>query len=49
MGQLGVEALMDRDYPLVMGIILISSLLQLMGNILSDFCVALLDPRVRYQ
>jgi microcin C transport system permease protein len=48
MGQLGVEALMDRDYPLVMGIILISSTLQLLGNVLSDFCVAIIDPRVRY-
>jgi microcin C transport system permease protein len=48
MGLLGFKAVIDRDYPVVMGILLISSLLLLIGNILSDMLVALLDPRIRF-
>ena len=48
MGLLGFKSLTDRDYPVVMGILLISSVLLLIGNILSDFLVALLDPRIRF-
>tara|TARA_B110000008_G_scaffold117233_1_gene119987 strand:- start:11701 stop:12726 length:1026 start_codon:yes stop_codon:yes gene_type:complete len=47
-GLLGYESLIERDYPVVMGILVISSLLTLLGNILSDICVALVDPRVRF-
>ena len=49
MGLLGYEAVIDRDYPVVMGILVISSLLFMIGNILSDICVALVDPRVRFK
>ncbi len=48
-GLLGYESLVSRDYPVVMGILTISSLLFLIGNILSDICVALVDPRVRFK
>ena len=47
-GLLGFESLVDRDYPVVMGILVISSLLFLIGNILSDICVAIVDPRVKF-
>ena len=47
-GLLGLTAILDRDYPVVMGIILLSSLLLLIGNILSDILVALVDPRIRF-
>ncbi|MDX9874327.1 MAG: ABC transporter permease subunit [Spongiibacteraceae bacterium] len=47
-GLLGYESLLERDYPVVMGILVISSLLYLIGNILSDLCVALVDPRIRF-
>ena len=49
MGLLGYESVLERDYPVVMGILVISSLLFLIGNILSDICVAVVDPRVRFQ
>jgi microcin C transport system permease protein len=49
MGLLGYESILDRDYPVVMGILVISSLLFMVGNILSDICVALVDPRVRFK
>ncbi|MBC2600355.1 ABC transporter permease subunit [Puniceicoccus vermicola] len=48
MGLLGYNSLMERDYPVVMGILLISSILLLIGNILSDMLVASVDPRVRF-
>jgi microcin C transport system permease protein len=47
-GLLGLTAILDRDYPVVMGVVLLSSLLLLIGNILSDFLVALVDPRIRF-
>ncbi len=49
MGLLGYESILDRDYPVVMGILVISSLLFLFGNILSDICVVFVDPRVRFK
>ncbi len=49
MGLLGYESVVDRDYPVVMGILVISSILFMLGNILSDICVALVDPRVRFK
>ena len=49
MGLLGYESILDRDYPVVMGILVISSLLFMIGNILSDVCVAFVDPRVRFK
>jgi microcin C transport system permease protein len=48
-GLLGYESLVERDYPVVMGILAISAFLYLLGNILSDFCVALVDPRVKFE
>jgi len=49
MGLLGYTSVVDRDYPTVMGVLLISSLLLLLGNIVSDVLVALVDPRVRFK
>jgi microcin C transport system permease protein len=49
MGLLGYEAVVERDYPVVMGILVISSLLFMIGNILSDICVAIVDPRVKFE
>lgn len=48
-GLLGISSILDRDYPVVMGIIFLSSLLLMLGNILSDALVALLDPRIRFR
>jgi len=49
MGLLGLESILERDYPVVMGTLVISSLLFLIGNILSDICVAIVDPRVKFE
>jgi microcin C transport system permease protein len=48
-GLLGLSAILDRDYPVVMGVVLLSSFLLLIGNIISDVLVALVDPRIRFQ
>ena len=48
MGLLGYTSVVDRDYPTVMGVLLISSLLLLLGHILADVLVALVDPRIRF-
>ena len=48
-GLLGLTAILDRDYPVVMGVVLLASLLLLVGNIISDILVALVDPRIRFQ
>ncbi|THB65789.1 MAG: ABC transporter permease subunit [Gammaproteobacteria bacterium] len=48
-GLLGFEALVEKDYPVVMGLLVITAMLTLIGNILSDICVAIVDPRVKFQ
>ena len=47
-GMLMMQSITDRDYPLVMGILTIDVVLIMLGNILSDYLVALTDPRVRF-
>jgi microcin C transport system permease protein len=49
MGLLGYTSIVDRDYPVVLGILVISSLLGLVGNILSDICYVLIDPRIEFR
>jgi microcin C transport system permease protein len=48
-GLLGLTAIFDRDYPVVMGVITMSSFLLLLGNIISDALVAVVDPRIRFK
>jgi microcin C transport system permease protein len=49
MGYLGYTAILQRDYPVALGILVIDSLLMLVGNILSDMIYAAVDPRIRFQ
>jgi microcin C transport system permease protein len=49
MGLLGYQSVINRDYPVALGIIIISSLLSLIGRIISDFCLVLVDPRIKFQ
>jgi microcin C transport system permease protein len=48
-GLLGFNSVIDRDYPVVMGVLTLSASLMLIGNVLSDALVALVDPRVRFE
>ena len=48
MGNLSMEAIVGRDYPVFMGVLALTSVLGLLGNILSDFCYVLIDPRIHF-
>ena len=48
MGLLGFNSLVERDYPVLMGILTIGVIIRLTGNIISDIVLALVDPRVRF-
>jgi len=48
MGQLFYTGVMSRDYPLVMGILVIGAFLTLIGNLLADICYSFADPRIRH-
>jgi peptide/nickel transport system permease protein len=49
MGRLGYEAIMARDYPVVMAVGTIAAVLTLIGNLLADITYAWADPRIRYK
>lgn len=47
MGRLVVNAVFERDYPLIMGSVIMSAILYIIGLIISDVLYAMIDPRVR--
>jgi peptide/nickel transport system permease protein len=47
LGRLFYQAVMSRDYPLIMGELVIGAMLTLLGNLLADVGYALADPRIR--
>ncbi|HAK88558.1 MAG TPA: diguanylate cyclase [Nitrospiraceae bacterium] len=47
MGQLFYASAMSRDYPTIMGILVIGAVLTLIGNLIADVSYALVDPRIR--
>ncbi|MGF1610076.1 MAG: ABC transporter permease [Kiloniellales bacterium] len=47
MGRLFLDSLSYRDYPVVMGILVFSAVLVLIGNLLADILYAVADPRIR--
>jgi peptide/nickel transport system permease protein len=47
MGQLMVQAVYARDYPVVMGNLVIVAVLTLAANLLADLAYGLVDPRIR--
>jgi len=49
MGYLGYTSILQRDYPVALGILVISSVLLLVGNILSDMIYVCVDPRIRFR
>ncbi len=49
MGQLGFEAVLSRDYPVVLAIATISAFLTLLGILVSDLLYVWVDPRITYE
>lgn len=47
MGQLFYQAVMMRDYPTIMGILVIGAVLTLLGNLIADLLYSVADPRIR--
>jgi len=49
LGQLLTSAVLNRDYPMVQGGLLLVTAFLVLINIAVDVCYAMLDPRVRYE
>ncbi len=49
MGTLAVDAVMGRDYPVMMATLMIASILTIIGSLLADITYVALDPRVSYE
>ena len=47
MGQLMVQAVFERDYPVIMGNLVVVAVLTLVANLLADVAYGLVDPRIR--
>ena len=47
MGRLFLDSLGYSDYPVVMGLLLFSAILVILGNLIADIVVAIVDPRIR--
>ncbi|PID26955.1 MAG: hypothetical protein CR982_07855 [Candidatus Cloacimonadota bacterium] len=48
-GLLGFNALINRDYPISLGFLVVGSVIKLIGNLISDMCYAAIDPRIRFK
>jgi peptide/nickel transport system permease protein len=48
MGRLAIRAAFERDYPMLMGLVLLSSVILVISILLVDIIYALVDPRIRY-
>ena len=49
MGLLTFKAIGTRDYGIIMGFLVIGIFIRLFGNLISDLCYALIDPRIRFK
>ncbi len=48
-GRLGWEAVLQRDYPVVMGLVVFTGVLTILGNLLADIAYAAIDPRIKLE
>ena len=48
-GKMGFQAILDRDYPITLGFLVIVVVIRLVANILSDIALASVDPRIRFK
>ena len=48
LGRLAVDAILNRDFPLVQGTVLIAAVVYVLINLLVDIAYAAVDPRIRY-
>ena len=43
-----MSAIMSRDYPVIMGVCLLSAVVVLLGNLITDILYAVVDPTIQY-
>jgi len=48
MGLLAFQAAADRDYPVILGVVMLVAFLTVLFNLLADIAYAIVDPRIRY-
>lgn len=48
-GRLGYEAVTQRDYPVILGLLIFTGTLTIVGNLLADITYAFVDPRVKLE
>jgi peptide/nickel transport system permease protein len=48
-GRLFIQAMYDRDYPLLMGILMLGSVMVVVFNLFADIIYGVLDPRISYE
>ncbi|MDQ6720830.1 MAG: ABC transporter permease [Candidatus Dormibacteraeota bacterium] len=48
MGLLAFQAALDRDYPVILGVVMLVAALTVLFNLLADITYAIVDPRIRY-
>ena len=49
LGNLAIDSIFNRDYPVIMAITLIGALAFVLANLLADIAYSIVDPRIRYQ
>ncbi|MNO09141.1 Oligopeptide transport system permease protein OppB [compost metagenome] len=47
MGSLGITAVTGLDYPVIMGITMLTSIMLVIGNLLADILYGVVDPRIK--
>jgi len=47
LGQLTMSAIMSRDYPVIMGVSLLSAVMVVVGNLVTDILYAVVDPTIQ--
>lgn len=47
LGRLAYESVLRRDYPTILGVLLLSAVVVLVMNLLTDLCYRLIDPRIK--
>ncbi|MBU3207285.1 ABC transporter permease [Clostridium algidicarnis] len=48
-GRLNYDAVLNRDYPLIMGILMIVAIIILLSNLVADVLYSIVDPRITYE
>ena len=48
MGRLFFTSIVDRDYNVVLGLIVLTSVLTVLGRLVSDLLYVVVDPRIRF-